>query len=305
MKKKILITYDAPDWAYHKNAKVLKKYLSDEFDISLIYDQDKLALVSHLKDHQYDLVFFQWYKDIDFMMASGLIHKQKCISQIATTYIFDREIEAQGWHGYRFWPYMVAKNKELYERLYVQRNGIGVDLAYHVNDHEIFFSQGKKKKKKDFRVAYVGHTENPRKGFHLIKKACEDANVELLFHDHSNKISYENLPDFYRSADVTICASNMEGAPNPMIESGLVGTPIITTRVGQIQEMVKNRENAIIVERNTDAIRDAIIELKQNDELYDKLSANIAKTCFDWNILALNQWREIFRKCIVTHTGLR
>ena len=57
-KPKVLITYDAPNWAYHKNAKILQKYLSDEFNIELIYDQDKIKLLQHIKESYYDLIFF-------------------------------------------------------------------------------------------------------------------------------------------------------------------------------------------------------------------------------------------------------
>ena len=298
-KPRILITYDAPNWAYHKNAKILQKYLSDEFDICLLYDQDKISLLRHISQSEYDLVFFQWYKDIDIMMLSGLLHRQPCISQIATTYIFDRDIKSTGWSGYKFWPLMIAKNKELYDMLSLQRKGLGVELAYHVNDHEIFFKHNKPKvKNKDFTVAFVGHTDNPRKGYSLIKEACKASNVNLKTIDFSNKIPYEDLPDFYRSVDATICASDMEGAPNPVIESGLVGTPIITTRVGQIGEMVVNEENAIVVNRDTQSLALGIQKLQNDDSLYENISVNIYKTCYDWNMKAFGQWRKIFKKSI-------
>ena len=296
-KGKVLITYDAPNWAYHKNAKVLKKFLSDDFDITLIYDQDKQAMCDHIVSNDYDMIFFQWYQDIDILLQTKLLYKQVCISQIATTYIFN-DIEEHGWDSYKRWPLIVAKNNELFNGINNLRGGRGAALAYHVNDSDIFSYSCKKIKNNDFTVGYVGCSENPRKGFHIIEQACKELNVTLKKLDHGTKIEYEKMPEFYRSVDVTVCASNMEGAPNPMIESGLVGTPIITTRVGQIQEMVIDKENGLFIERDVESLKEAINLLKSDDELYNRLSENIAKTCFEWNSLALRQWREIFSKSV-------
>lgn len=299
-KARVLITYDAPNWAYHKNAKILQKYLSDEFDISTIYDQDKIHLMKSIYEGEYDLVFHQWYRDIDSLLSTGVFRKTLCITQIATTSIFEESIKKEGWQNHKYWPLIVAKNKELYERLSLLRDGSGVALAYHVNDTSLFFRDESERKtdSKNFRVGFVGHINNPRKGYDIVKTACDDLGVELKTIGFNDRFAYEDMPAFYRGVDCTVCASNMEGAPNPMLESGLVGTPIITTCVGQIQEMISNHKNALIIDRNVDSLKSAITALRDDVELRNRLSVEISKTCQQWNELAIQQWRNIFSFCV-------
>jgi glycosyltransferase involved in cell wall biosynthesis len=295
---RILITYDSPNWAYHKNAKVLQKYLGDEFEIELAFDQDKAQLMRIIESGKYDLVFHQWYRDIDALLHYGLYGKTRCITQIATTSLFDESISQEGWQNHRFWPLIVAKNKELFDRLSLLRDGKGVALAYHVNDAEIFnFDGARKLQNNRFTVGFVGHTTNPRKGYSIVENVCKELNVDLKTIKFTDKFEYEKMPDFYKSVDCVVCASNMEGAPNPMIEASLVGTPILTTRVGQIQEMVIDGVNGLFIDRTEASLKESLASLMNNPELYVKISENAATSSRKWNDLALEQWRLIFRFC--------
>ena len=106
------------------------------------------------------------------------------------------------------------------------------------------------------------------------------------------------MPEYYHSVDVVVCASRHEGAPNSMLEAGLCGTPIISTRVGQIQEMIKDGENAFFCERNASNIADKLTLLRENNELYDTFSRNISETCHSYARLAIDQWKEFFEESL-------
>ena len=310
-KSKILVTYDVPDWAYHKNAKVLQKYLKD-FEIDLVSDQNKQEIINALAIKKYDALFLQWIPDIEiFTKYIKLPDDYKCsiVSQVTSEVFF--RMYNKGWREYQKMPILVTKSRQYFNKLAQVYDEEKIRLAYHVNDYDLFkplelgvSHRIKKEKSKKFRVGYVGRdcvTSNENKGHFLIRAACEIIGldrVEYVVAGFDNRLSYDQMPDFYRSLDVVICASNHEGAPNSMLEAGLCGVPIITTRVGQIQEMIEDGESGLFTERNPLSISEKIKILLYNEKVYDKISVNIGSISRDWAVKAIDQWREFFNEII-------
>lgn len=59
-------------------------------------------------------------------------------------------------------------------------------------------------------------------------------------------IRQENLPDYYRAADMTILPSRSEGIPNVLRESLACGTPFVASRVGGIPEISTSPVNHLV-----------------------------------------------------------
>ena len=73
----------------------------------------------------------------------------------------------------------------------------------------------------------------------------------------------------YQALDVYVVASRQEGGPKGILESMASGVPLVTTRVGQAQEIAADGENALVVDvDDVDAIADAI------GRLHDEALAN-------------------------------
>ena len=67
----------------------------------------------------------------------------------------------------------------------------------------------------------------------------------------------------YQALDVYVVASRQEGGPKGVLESMASGVPLVTTRVGQAQEIAVDRENALVVDvDDADALADAIVRLR-------------------------------------------
>ena len=67
----------------------------------------------------------------------------------------------------------------------------------------------------------------------------------------------------YRALDVYVVASRQEGGPKGILESMASGVPLVTTRVGQAQEIAADGENALVVDVDDgDAIAGAIVRLR-------------------------------------------
>jgi len=75
----------------------------------------------------------------------------------------------------------------------------------------------------------------------------------------------EALPDWYRSADVTILASLREGWPNVVLESLACGTPVIATRVWGTPEILEDCPAGLLVSADVDGLADGLSRLDDLD----------------------------------------
>ncbi len=93
-----------------------------------------------------------------------------------------------------------------------------------------------------------------------------------------NPVPYEDLANLMARADVClgIFGENermLRVTTNKVIESIAMAKPLITGRNDPVQELLTHRESAYLIERaNPRALADAIIELKENIPLRDKIA---------------------------------
>jgi glycosyltransferase involved in cell wall biosynthesis len=70
----------------------------------------------------------------------------------------------------------------------------------------------------------------------------------------------KDLPDWYRSADLTVISSHSEGLPNVLRESLACGTPFVATNVGGISEIAETGMSRLVEAGNPELLADAIME---------------------------------------------
>jgi glycosyltransferase involved in cell wall biosynthesis len=61
-------------------------------------------------------------------------------------------------------------------------------------------------------------------------------------------VAAAELPAVYRTLDVCLVASRQEGGPKAVLEAMASGVPLVTTRVGQAMDLVRNGENGFVVD---------------------------------------------------------
>jgi glycosyltransferase involved in cell wall biosynthesis len=111
----------------------------------------------------------------------------------------------------------------------------------------------------------------------------------------------EEMLDFYHSLDVYVCASRSEGTPNPCLEAAACGLPVITTRVGNMPELIRDGENGFFVERDVTDIAEKLGRLRDDPELRDRLgraARAAAVESWDWRWRAAcydAMFREVLR----------
>ncbi len=97
-----------------------------------------------------------------------------------------------------------------------------------------------------------------------------------------------DTPDVYAACDMIVIASlRTEASPIVLREAFASGRPVIATKVGDIPEIVRHRENGLLIEPgNTQALASAILEFVSDPELAAHCAANglryaTAKFSFD------------------------
>ena len=99
----------------------------------------------------------------------------------------------------------------------------------------------------DISWTYIGNTDGNAGEQELektLKLACElGVSSQIRFH---KAVGFDELVSFYRSSDIFVLPTYMEGVPRVILEAQASGLPVITTSVGGIPQAVENGIDAIL-----------------------------------------------------------
>lgn len=132
------------------------------------------------------------------------------------------------------------------------------------------------------------------KGYHtLIEPAVEElieegCSIKLYIADRSvEKIEYKDMPKYYMNIDLYICASKIEGTPNPILECMACGVPFISTDVGIVKDAAGMKQKEFILkERSRECLKEKIRFLYEHRRVLRELSEENLKRIKAWD------WRE-------------
>jgi L-malate glycosyltransferase len=135
-----------------------------------------------------------------------------------------------------------------------------------VKRHElaIFAMENVIKKYPFAKLIFVGDGPIRQSMEELVKKVNLTANVKFLGHR-------ENVDAYFKLADITLLTSKTESFPLVLLESSKEKTPVITTDVGGVNDMIPDPSYGFVLENDkvediSNAIK-AAIELKEQDKL--------------------------------------
>jgi glycosyltransferase involved in cell wall biosynthesis len=137
------------------------------------------------------------------------------------------------------------------------------------------------------RVGWAGSLTNHGAGHRGVHEfiapavaAVEGAELRLAAREERWR-NQEEMLDFYHSLDVYVCASHTEGTPNPCLEAAACGLPVITTRVGNMPELIRDGENGFFVERDVADIAAKLVRLRDAPDLRERLGRAARATVVD------------------------
>lgn len=127
------------------------------------------------------------------------------------------------------------------------------------------------------QASFVFVTHNPEQRANLQHMAAEkqvSANLHFL-----GTISEEEKLALLRASDVLPFPSRYEGFGLPLLEAMAAGTPVVSTDIPVINEIVRNGENGVLIPYdNTQALASAIIQVLENPALRAQLVAGGTRT---------------------------
>ncbi len=181
--------------------------------------------------------------------------------------------------------------EKYYENAYLVRNGIRKDI--YKLDGEAIAPRDQKK----LRVLVEGPLEIPFKNVQKTIKLCKKSladEIWLLTSTMVDKVSgvdkvFSRIPsektaEVYRSCDVIIKLSYIEGMFGPPLEMFHCGGTAIVYDVTGHDEYIVHEKNAFVVKTDDDKqVINYINELKENPEKLDFLKQNAIETAKNWN----------------------
>ena len=83
-----------------------------------------------------------------------------------------------------------------------------------------------------------------------------------------------NIEKVLAAADIVVLSSDNEGTPLSLIQAGMAGLPVVTTRVGSVPEVVLDGVTGIITSLDVKEIADALEKLAKSNELRTQMGTS-------------------------------
>ena len=299
--KKIMLIADTIGWIFHRHCDEIKKRITEyEFDIKFTWNEDP---------HYYDYTPYDLIYQLDPMGISGLNPpKEKTIIGLRNEFMYGHSrnelIQFYLKTFHEKYKLLHVVNKNQYREFSSIPMSMPLLLVQHGVDTNCFKDKNKKQISK-IEPLVIGIAGNPTsgcsKGFDIVEDACKITGSNLLTAKQNLKkghLTKEQMAEYYNKIDVYCCMSkiNSEGINNCIMESGATGVPVIATKTGAVEEMIKNGENGFIIDRNVNRLVDKIRFFMNNRDMIKIFGDNFAKTIkkdWSWDV-KINDFRKMF-----------
>jgi|GEM_PF-6035936 len=257
---RVLFLYDEQGWAWHHKAEQIK--MSAPADIQIEVKRDR----EHFRPEDYDYILvFEVYVITKVLEPAGIsVPSTKAIvgcSSSAKTLGETLDCVARKHARAGFVNNLESYNKVSDPRhFYCCQNGVD-DMLFRPADDA----------PSDFSACWVGNTAAiSNKGLDTIFEACNLAGVPLRYLDRNatkdRLFTHDEIRDkVYHPSSVYICASEQEGTPNPALEALACGLPVISTRVGNMPEIIVDGVNGYLVDGSAVSIAEALNKIRMAD----------------------------------------
>ncbi|MCP6718279.1 MAG: glycosyltransferase family 4 protein [Patescibacteria group bacterium] len=139
------------------------------------------------------------------------------------------------------------------------------------------------KENPDFKLIIVGEGEEKKKLELRVEKLRLKDNVKLV-----GKISHQDIPLYFRAADIFVLNSGYEGLPHVVLEAMQFGVPVVISNKGGNPELIKDSFNGFLIEyNNEEQIKNTLLKLWQDTSLQKKFIENSKEKLkeFSWENL--------------------
>ena len=178
--------------------------------------------------------------------------------------------------------YNIIDIDDLYRKMEEDKQSYNYDVLFigrlveQKDPHRLLkISNMLKIRKPDIKIAVVGTGE-------LLEELKQEASM-LGLDNNVTFLGYQTNPTkILHDAKIMLMTSRFEGTPMSALEAMALGTPIVSTPVDGLKELITNDENGSL--SNDDGIiANKILEYLSNENIYNILSKNQIKKAKIWN----------------------
>jgi glycosyltransferase involved in cell wall biosynthesis len=245
-----VLLFDEPGWAWHHRALAIQKWLRHEA-VQVHVQQRGTAVDAERVDF---VVMFGPYH----VQALAGLRPDQVILGAATPF----EVSSLDWaleHGMCVAGLVnsLAMHRQLRarDRAFLCQNGV---------DTAVFYPSAAVLGEPVACWVGNGRSQN-NKGVELIADACRKTGAAFLPWDasagagHGRVLPLAEIRDrIYHRSTFYVCMSEFEGTPNPALEALACGLPVISTRVGNMPEVIRDGYNGFIIDRSVQSLTHAI-----------------------------------------------
>ena len=301
---RVLVIVDAPGWAHDLKTRNLARVLHPDYEIVERFQNE----FTNQDLEQSDLVLvYYWHQFSRMSIPPAEIkrYRKKLLCGICGHYEIDGPMRGPGLDSLHQFASAVFVNNLYLLREFEPLLNMAVFYTPNGVDTAFFHPGPDRAPSARFRAGWAGSLSNQGRevrGYDALIvpaiKRVEGAELVTAAREDRWR-SHDEMLEFYRSLDVYLCASRFEGTPNPCLEAAACGIPLVTTRVGNMPELIQDGINGFLVERTVDDFADKLTLLKEDPRLREEMAraARTHVTCWDWKVQA-NNYRKMFEEVL-------
>ncbi|RUU81993.1 glycosyltransferase family 4 protein [Mesorhizobium sp. M7A.F.Ca.MR.362.00.0.0] len=296
---RVLAIADRPGWAIDRKTQNLRRVLERRFEIVQRFQHD----VTESDVNTADIVLiFYWLQISKLPLPESALARRsdRLLVGICSHRELEGEFREPGLAALHRLARAVFVNNRQFEHEYgpllrvpVHYTPNGVDTTFFCPAQEPQPGSG------ELRVGWAGSLGNhgpAHRGFHDVIEPAVAAvpGARLLTAIREQRWrSHDEMPGFYRDLDVYVCASLSEGTPNPCLEAAACGVPLVTTRVGNMPELIRDGDNGLFFDGTAEGLANKLALLRDTPSLRSRMAARMIETIqeWDWGVQAENYAR--------------
>jgi glycosyltransferase involved in cell wall biosynthesis len=306
-RSRILFIVDVPGWAHDFKTDNIIKQLGSEFDCQKRY----CDTIQADDIESCDLVVIYYWRQLKRGSMKDLTdvlerNKHKILLGICSHQELQEKDKEKGFDSIRQYASGIFVNSRLLNEQYGGQFAKPVFYTPNGVDTNFFTPSAETRRSQKMVVGWAGSLKNHHKEndyAEYIAPVIQSLDgVELITAIREEKWrSHSEMLDFYRQLDVYLCASEYEGTPNPCLEAAACGVPVVTTRVGNMPDLIRDGVNGLFIERDVNDIVQKLTHLRDNPALRQQIGQNIRKSIavWDWKKNAEN-YRLMFRSALAS-----
>lgn len=288
---RVLLIVDAPGWAHERKADNLARVLAPRFDVVKRFQADVRGADCAAAERI--LVFywrqFQAMPHRTEVLAAG---RGKFLLGICSHNELEGRLRAPGLQVLQRLASGIFVHSQLLHDEFAALFDVPVWLLPNGVDTTFFTPGAERPSTGPLRVGWAGSLENfgaEMRGYsnYIVPAIAAVDGVELVTAAREDRLrTAAEMRDFYRALDLYICASRREGTPNPCLEAAACGVPLLTTRVGNMPELIGDGRNGLFIERDVADIAAKLRHLRDDRPALRAMRAAILASIRAWD------WQE-------------